>query len=64
MCENWEHIDKDETLSLNEIFPQQPIIAYKRNPNISDRLKKAKVHGIRNKATNVNEQSQTQKDQT
>ena len=44
LCENWEQIEKDTT--LRNLFPRKPIIAYKRNRNIGDKLVNAKVHEI------------------
>ena len=45
----WAELERDEI--LKNLFPQPPIIAYKRNKNIKDALVKTKFTGITNKET-------------
>ena len=40
LAKYWEELEKDETLKT--LFPNHPIIAYKRNKNIKDTLVKTK----------------------
>ena len=42
LVKHWDEIEKDET--LRKLFPEKPLIAYKRNKNLKDTLVRSKLY--------------------
>ena len=58
LTKHWCELTKDNT--LKHLFPEKPIIAYKRNTNISDTLINAKIHKKTHTTPDSKTRTQTQ----